>query len=861
MPFSPGDRLGPYEIIAPLGSGGMGEVLRARDTRLGREVAIKVLPDDISADPARRQRFEHEARTAGSLSHPNLLTVFDVGSDNCAYYVVTELIEGESLRALMRHGPLGARRIADLGAQIADGLAAAHAADIVHRDLKPDNTMLGRDGRARILDFGLAKSLHRGHAQGQDTETTPMTDPGTVMGTVAYMSPEQVRGDDVDGRSDLFSLGIVLFELAAGKRPFQKPTSVETMTAILREDVENFPENLAGLEPLVRRCLEKDPARRFQSAADLAFSLRNRSSGSVAIPAIPRPPAARSYWKPLALAACVAAIGVAAFVAGRFTAPAKLPQWTVRPLTAYPGRELTPALSPDGSQIAFVWTGDSPAQAGIYVRLVDSEPPLRISAGAGTRPCWSPDGKRIAFLRGNEILVVPALGGAERRLAEFPADNRALGFNLSWSPDGNWIVTSTLRGLSAVRVQTGEIRDWLRAPDLRYLAFSPDGKQLAFLRGPLFSQFLYTLAVAGGNPSGEPRRISSHEFNTAGLVWKADGESLIVSAGLGSRFYLWSVDAGSGLARPLPIDSASAYDPAISYSSGRLAYARVETDTNIWRSDLAGSAFSEPRPFIHSTAAETDIQFCPDGKHIVFGSTRTGESAIWRSDADGSNQIPIARIDETRVGSPRCSPDGRWVVFDGYHEGNSDLYLVSAEGGEPKRLTKTPWDEIRPVFTVDGKWILFGSQRDGKTDLWKIPAAGGEPVQLTRGGGYEAFPSPDGKFIYFTKTNRTGGQGIWRIPADGGADVQVSTSGVTSLWAVAGGNIYWCERPQAGKPGHISVFNPATQQSGKLVITLSAEVIISSGSTSLTVSPDEKTILFIRTDRQDSDLMLVENFR
>jgi Tol biopolymer transport system component len=862
MPLPVETHLGPYEILAAVGAGGMGEVYRARDTRLGRVVAIKVLSDDVSADPARRQRFEHEARTAGSLNHPNLLTVFDVGSENGASYLVTEFVEGESLRALINRGPVSARRIAEMGAQIAAGLAAAHAADIIHRDLKPDNIMLDRDGRIRILDFGLAKIRSRAAARtdANETDTTPLTDPGTVMGTVVYMSPEQVRGAEVDPRSDIFSLGIVLYELAAGKRPFLKPTSVETMTAILREDIETFPENLGALEAIVRRCLEKDPARRFQSAADLAFSLHNRSSGSVAVPALPQPAIPRSRWKLLAAAATLAALAAGAFFAGRSTAPEKLPPWTVRPLTAYPGREIDPALSPDGSQIAFVWSADSAGQAGIYVRLVDSEPPLRVSAGAGTKPCWSPDGKRIAFLRGNEILVVPALGGPERRIAEFPAGNRPNNFNLSWSPDGNWIAASTQRGLSAVRVQTGEIRDWLPSPDIRYLAFSPDGKQIAFEKGPRFSQFLYTLAVAGGSPSGEARRISPREFYSGGLVWKADGKSLIVSAALGSRFYLWSVDAGTGAARPLPIESSAAYYPAISHSSGRLAYARVELDSNIWRSDLAGSGFSDPRPFIHSTAVESDIQFCPDGKHIVFDSLRTGETAIWRSDADGSDQIPIARLDETRVGSPRCSPDGRWVVFDGYHDGNSDLYLVSAEGGEPKRLTKTPWDEFRPVFSADGKWILFGSRRNDKDELWKMPAAGGEPVQVTHGGAYEAFPSPDGKVIYFTRTSSGLGKGLWSIPVEGGAPVQVADFGVTSLWSVAGANLYWAAVPRAGQPGHISVLNPATGESRKL-IALSPEFPVSSGGTSLTVSPDEKSVLFVRYDREDADLMLVENFR
>jgi Tol biopolymer transport system component len=315
----------------------------------------------------------------------------------------------------------------------------------------------------------------------------------------------------------------------------------------------------------------------------------------------------------------------------------------------------------------------------------------------------------------------------------------------------------------------------------------------------------------------------------------------------------------SGQAHPLPIENTSALYPSISYAGGRLAYAKVETDTNVWRTEsVAGSRFGTPEPLIHSTGSEGDIQFCPDGKRIVFRSDRTGETAIWRSERDGSNQIPIARVEGTRLGSPRCSPDGRWVVFDGYHEGNSDLYLVSAEGGEAKRLTKTPWDEVRPVFTMDGKSVLFGSNRSGRLELWKIPAEGGEAVQMTRDGGNEAFPSADGKSIfYITDRRRTG---IWRIPVEGGAPVQVGEFGEMGHFAVAGCNIYWDEPARGDEPGHISVFSPVTGKASKL-ISIPPGVLAFTYPTSLTVSADERTILFVRTDRQDADLMLVENFR
>src|SRR5579884_2193124 len=317
------DRLGAYEIVDKLGEGGMGEVWRAHDARLNRSVAVKILPADVANDPVRRARFEQEARSLGALNHPNIVAVYATGQDDGIAYIVSELVDGETLRAVLERGPLGTRKAVQYGIQISEALAAAHAAGIVHRDLKPENIMVARNGRVKVLDFGLARQTV---VETSDrTATIALSTPGVVMGTVGYMSPEQVRGEAVDARSDIFSFGAVLYEMAAGKRAFQKDSSVETMHAILNDDPPE-PQAIDGarlppaLDGIIRRCLEKQPGDRFQSAADLAFALRALSTASSGVqPAITAPGKSRSWIWPAAAAIVAIALFAGGFVTRMFT--------------------------------------------------------------------------------------------------------------------------------------------------------------------------------------------------------------------------------------------------------------------------------------------------------------------------------------------------------------------------------------------------------------------------------------------------------------------------------------------------------------------------------------------------------------
>src|SRR6516165_5256738 len=355
------ERLGAYEILDKLGEGGMGEVWRARDDRLNRSVAIKILPSDVANDPMRRARFEQEARSLGALNHPNIVAVYATGQDNGTTYIVSELVDGETLRAILDRGPLGSRKAVQFGVQIAEALAAAHAAGIVHRDLKPENIMITRNGRVKVLDFGLARQ--NPVASSDRTATVAISTPGVAMGTVGYMSPEQVRGEAVDARSDIFSFGAVLYEMVGGRRAFQRESSVETMNAILHDDLAELQSSddtplPAGLDTIIRRCLEKPPAERFQSAADLAFALRALSTTSSGVQ--PTPPATRKahlwLW-PAVVALTAIALFAGGFATRMFTAAPAAP--TYERLTFHDGVIQTARFTPDGHNFVYTASWDN----------------------------------------------------------------------------------------------------------------------------------------------------------------------------------------------------------------------------------------------------------------------------------------------------------------------------------------------------------------------------------------------------------------------------------------------------------------------------------------------------------------------
>ena len=431
-----GSRLGPYEIVAPVGAGGMGEVYRARDTRLNRDVALKILPADVATDPGRRLRFEQEARAAAALNHPNIVAIYDVGTHDDVFFIVSELVNGEMLREVK----LGLRKALDCAVQIATGLAAAHAAGIVHRDLKPENVLLTRDGRIKILDFGLARFVVDPVAAGELATLTVHTAPGVVLGTVGYMSPEQIKGLPADQRSDIFSFGVILYEMLGGSRAFHGDTAVETMTAILRHDPPELPDTIpSAVRQIAHHCLEKDPANRFQSARDLAFALAAiaQSGPQTAVLSTPAPRAApwRRTGIQLAAAVLLVATGVAA---GRLllTGPPSQPEWSGGVLGG-PEMAIDPRVSPNGDLLAFEAFEEGVTQVAVMKPETGNWSILTHDRTRGTLSflSWAPDGSSIYYMRNvpEAVYSVPVLGGEERLILENAGPAEAL-------PDGSLLV-------------------------------------------------------------------------------------------------------------------------------------------------------------------------------------------------------------------------------------------------------------------------------------------------------------------------------------------------------------------------------------------------------------------------------------
>ncbi len=885
-----GKQLGHYEVLSFIGAGGMGEIYAARDPRLGRKVAIKLLPAAVSRDADRLRRFEQEARAVGMLNHPNILTIHDIGEYDGAPYIVSELLEGETLRERMKDGPLAPSRVVDLALQITRGLAAAHDRGIVHRDLKPENLFVNNDGRMKVLDFGLAK-LTQPRFSGTDANGQGLpivrTSPGLVMGTIGYMAPEQLRGEEADHRADIFALGVILYEMLAGARPFAGASAAETMSAILKEETPKLPSQIGtqspGLERVVHRCLEKKEQHRFQSASDLGFALEGLTSMALS-PSGPRQRTIEDTpTSPLRIngngqnrgeRGRIGMMGkVGWVVAGLFMlatigltiAYLRRPVLFTRivPFTSFPGQKSRPVFSPDGNQIAFSWDGATGDDPSIYVKLIDAGTPLRLTSLNGDRESdlsWSPDGRSVAFVRrsgGGGIFAVPALGGPERKLTDLVG-------SFAWSPDGKSLAIAKRDApenplsISLVSLETGETRGLTTPPPLSSgdssPAWSPDGQAIAFIRSPNFLvSDIYSIPVAGG----EPQRITYDNLALpGGLDWTANGREIIYSSPRGGLPSLWRVSASGGRTRRLTGVGEYAYEPSASRQGQRLAYVYRRVDRNVWLAAGPNSPDRDQVPIklISSTREEVSPQFSPDGKRIAFVSDRSGSKEIWVASSDGENAVQLTSFGGSQTGTPRWSPDGAQIAFDSRPEGHTDIYAISAAGGRPRRVTTESSEDLLPSWSRDGRWIYFGSRRSGDWQVWKAPAeGGGQAVQVTTNGGYEAFESADGKFVYFAKRV----PGIWRIPAEGGEESRILDQGRWGYWALLEQGICFVNSSAIPAPA-IEFFNFDTKQV-RLLRRLD-KTWVPFGPPGLSVSADGQRLLYWQVDQLDNDIMLLENF-
>ena len=785
-----------YRLLEKLGEGGMGVVYKALDTKLKRPVALRFLRADVMEDAEAKERFLREAQAAAALDHPNICTVFEIDEAEGQTFLAMAFVAGRTIKDKISDRPLKLEEVLGIATQTAEGLKAAHRKGIVHRDIKPANLMLTEEGQVKIMDFGLA----------QLAEQSRLTKTATILGTPAYMSPEQTRRKPTDRRTDVWSLGVVIYEMVTGRLPFAGERQEAVLYAIGNEDPEPITALRAGLpielDFMVGKALAKGAADRYQHVEEMIVDLRaleRRTESGGAKPSS-RPVTARRWEAPArarrrrsawAGAAAVIVLTIAGAALWNFLPTAEAPPepFEVVPFTTYEGIESDPSFSPEGTRIAFAWNGSQEDNWDIYVKLIGPGPPLRLTTDPRQEwvPAFSPDGREIAFVRALEsdkvaLVVVPALGGPERVvLAE--ARNAKVG-HLAWSPDGKYIACPYMESagstpaLFAFSVETGKPRRLTNPPEQAFgdskLAFSPDGRTLAFVRMSGGTGAVYFLDLDENlEPQGEPRQLIPNQWSPGRLTWTADGSEIIFSSHQQAESRLMRIAVSGGQPRPLTWIGTRAHMPAISPQGNRLAFVQnTAAQANVWRVRVAspGGQAGAPAKLISSTRADFDPQYSPDGEKIAFASDRSGSTQIWVSDADGSNARQLThRFSFT--GYPDWSPAGKKIVFVGRTEAGKDaeIYVMDAGGGVPKRLTTDSSLDREPHWSRDGQWIYFSSDRagGGKLTPWKMPAEGGKATQVTSNEAHYPRESLDGKFLYYLRGGAYPGGSIWRMPLEG----------------------------------------------------------------------------------------------
>jgi len=717
-----GRRLGPYEIVAPLGAGGMGEVYRARDTRLQRDVAIKILPAEFASDPNRRQRFEHEAQAAARLEHANVASVYDVGVDDGVPFIVAELVDGVSLRSHLQGQPLSIAMVRTAGSQTAEGLAAAHERGIVHRDIKPENILVCADGAIKVVDFGIAK-LSDGAAGATLTVTADSTAPGMVVGTAAYMSPEQVRGELVDHRSDIFSLGAVLFEMASGKQPFAGATAAETMASVLRDEPRQADE-LAAITPalaaIIMRCLDKRPGQRFQSARDLAFSLQTLPRTSTAAGAVPATgPHTIRVWQGVTAGAAVAAL---LFATG-FTlwndraSPARPGGGGVRQLTFDSGVEAFPNLTADGSLV--IYSGGTAGNRDIFLRDVGAREAINLTADSPAndwQPSLSADGQQIVFRsdrNGGGIFLIGRTGGVARRVTRS-------GFNPSWSPDGTRVATATesvdwrpdSRSPNQSQIQitdvvSGDTRT-LPTDDAVQPSWSPGGTRIAYWGLWQRNQRdIWTIGVDGTAPA----RVTNDDALDWDASWSPDGRWLYFSSDRGGSMNLWriAIDEASGETRgePEPINQPASWTGHSRVGArGEIIYTSFQRVGNLERipvDPVRGRFTGPPEPLTTGSNYFATPQPSRDGRSLAFTGQNGTARSVFVSAADGANIRPVTG-GSSRESGINWNPSSDRIAFYSSRTGRYQIFSVNTDGSELRQETNVEGYGLgRAVWSPDAR--------------------------------------------------------------------------------------------------------------------------------------------------------------
>jgi len=859
---SPGTRLGPYELLAPAGAGGMGEVWKARDTRVDRVVAIKFAQQQFS------ERFEREARATAALNHPNICALYDVGPD----YLVMEYVEGAPIRPVQ-----SGRKLLDLAVQIADGLAAAHDRGITHRDLKPDNILVtgpgsGDPGRVKILDFGLAKQEAEAPEAGSTMAVTA-TQPGTVMGTVHYMSPEQARGMPLDTRSDQFSFGVILYELASGKRPFQGDSTPQTLTAIIEAEPEPLPQTVAApLRWIIERCLAKDAAERYESTRDLfrELSLLREHitevvSGSGAAAASGKGRRLKGL-RAAGLTACVLLAAGASYLAGtrsHGTTAALIPT----PLTSSGGEVLNPSFSPDGSELIFAWGGPRAGNNNLYVKLIGSNDLLRLTNGPAEElsPAWSPDGKQIAFVRSlgprrRALMLISPLGGSERMLTELRMDDYGPEEHavLAWTPDSKYLAAATGNHLDVVSAETGERQALTKeAPDVLGdvdPAFSRDGRRLAFVRrlGPFSSRALWVPLGGGGDSppraEGAPQEIPAPGVVTFSPLWVNDGK-LLLAAGAPFALRLYRVSVPGGTVVRVPSADIGG-GMAMHLATGRLVYSAQLNIWNLYRVGIEapGKTSQTPERLTATSGADFFSRYSPDGASVAFVSFRFGQFGIWTIQTQNTVGAGLAEWGDGMVAASDWAPDGKsMLVFGTGPRGMYQIYRLAVDTRKVTRLLDEPRHDVYPTYSRDGKTIYFSASGKQGLQLYKMPSGGGAAALVVGGNAVEARESADGRWLYFSEYMPPY---LDRMPMGGGEVTRLigPLAEPTGYALTCGGAYYWA----SGARGMELRYMELETRRDRLVLRPAIPAV-----PHLTMSPDGRWLCFPLVERKSKELMMV----
>jgi eukaryotic-like serine/threonine-protein kinase len=860
-----GDFVQQYQLIEKIGSGGMGVVYKALDNRLKRMVALKFLPAYEQTSETDRARFLQEARAASAINHPNIGVIYDLKDHDGEQFIVMEYVEGKTLKQIAKeHMMIPLETCIEYALQMSKALQVAHEQGIVHRDIKSENILVTPSDQIKVMDFGLA--LMKGFPR--------LTQSSSTVGTIAYMSPEQIKGRDVDGRTDIFSFGVVFYELLTGHLPFTGENQAGVIQSILKQPptpIETYREIPPDLAAILDHTLEKQVENRSQSFQDVhdrllrikestkQISTRKRRQAAGISTRIKIPKLRRTITTSLLLIV----IGFTAVLLIQRYKTSHKPPMNILQLSTGIGSADNAAFSPDGTRIAYEWNETAIDNYDIFIQQISSHQVLHLTTNPAQdrSPAWSPDGQYIAFCREGStyeetgLYLISRPGGIERKIyskvCHYP----------NWSPNSQLLtfVDFESGGVYVQDVASGKARQLTFPPvfNVPYYAstdpkFSPDGKTIAYVQLNSYGiSEIYLVPSTGGIS----QQITHDNKMIYGLAWTADGKRIIYSSNRATSQKLWSMRSDGSELKLLEASGQNSSHPAISRDGHRIVFTEtLEMQYDIGRVKLSGDMNPQwPEKFIPSQKDELFLNISTDGKKFTFCSNRTGYSEIWKCDPDGNNLLQLTTL-KTHSGTPRWSPDGTRIAFDCRFFNNSDIFVVSEDGGNPIRITSDSRDEILPSWSNDGAWIYYRLLNEGNDQIWKIPSNGGTPVQVTRNGGYMALEAPDGQSIYFYKQRDPN---LWQCSLNGESEKKIFTFSYDyRAWSLYPEGIYFLRCSPTDGLVHVYLYDYNSKKCKTVAVLGEFPTVFSPMP-----SPDRQWLYFNYMEKEtQSDIILVENF-